>query len=585
MSDHSSSTAFTSHGSPLARVAARPGSDRCGILVYWILACVPVAVVLAVPALALTDGGMHLESAEAFDGLIAGRWTGLVHWTGTLPPNLLVELVLGFLVRIMDPEWALRLVACALLLGFAAAAAALVKALRAPTIAAILFLPFQANYLFEAAQLGFDAGVALGLALVVLVLRHPAGIPRLKFALLLSATWLAHIFPALLAMVGVVAIVFARSLHYSSGAPSWQRIRRAVGAVVRQLAVPCLPAIALTVAWVATAPVFVHAVGNVPGQLPLSFARTIMKVIGMTWSTVAYSRVELAVYYALALMLYMIAGAILLYRLRRERRAVGGIRASDGLLAASMVIACVAIVIPDSSTNGAALLAVRTSLFVPLFLVGWVVANMDVIQRALAGRGRSLACTALIAPLAVAVAVVLVVTAVRYQVQVALGREVDDVRPLEHCIPEGSTMIQLDLAYAAVSALHHDMLDLQTGLMAADKHLLALDNESGWYPYYLWGFTDRDRADRLLTTSPRGIGQVPPNVNLAPAVKAGLPLDAVVLYGRREATPATLADPRAVRLQRDLSSEFHRAAVSNSGDWELWLRRGLTGACGLVRIQ
>lgn len=563
-------------GPPSARLAARQGSDRWGVLVYWILACIPVAVVLAVPALAITDGGLHLESAQAFDGVIAGRWTGLVHWTGTLPPNLLVELVLGLLVRIMDPEWALRLVACALLLGFAAAAAALVKALRAPAIAGILFLPFEANYLFEAAQLGFTAGVALGLALVALILRHPTGIPRLKFALLLSATWLAHIFPALLAMVGVIAIVFARSLHDSSGAPSWQRLRRAVGTVVRQLAVPCLPAIALTGAWVATAPVFVHAVDNPPH----SYAHAIKSVIGMTWSTVAYSRVELGVYRAVALTLYMIAAAILLFRLRRERGAVGGVRASDGLLAAAVVIACVAIVIPDASSAGAGLLEVRTSLFVPLFLVGWIVANVDVIRRALAGRRRSLARIALVAPIVVAVVAVLVVTAVRYPRQVVLGRKVLDMRPLERCIPTGSTMIQLDLADASAYSQDPYSLVRQTGLMAADDHLLALDNESGWYPYYPWGFTDRARADRLLQTNRNGAAKVPPDVNLASAVEAGLPLDAIVLYGRREGTPATLADARTVRLQRDLSSEFHRVSVSRSGDWELWLSGRVSGACG-----
>jgi hypothetical protein len=559
-----------------ARVARHLGPEQWGAIAYWALAAIPVAVTLFLPALAITDGGLHLASAAAVNGLIDGRWTGLVQWTGTLPPNLLVEALLALLVRIMDAELALRLVACLLLLGFAAGARAFVKAVRAPAIAGVLFLPFEAHYLFQAAQLGFTAGAALALALVALVLRHPAGVPRLKFALLLCATWLAHIFPTMLAMVGVLGIVLARSLQESSGNLFWPRMRQAIVTAVRQLTVASLPALALTVAWVATAPVFVAVVENPPHDL----IHAIKNVVGMTWSTVSYSRVELSVYRALALMLYAITGAILVYRFRAQRRGVDGIRAADGLLAAAIVIAFVAIVIPDASTGGAGMLEVRTSLFVPLFLVGWIVANMDAIRLAIADRGKAITRTSLVAPIAVAIAAVLVVTAVRLPRQVALGRQVLDMRALGRCIPEGSTMIQLDLADASRYSQDRYSLVRQTGLIAGDNHLLALDNESGWYPYYPWGFTDPARADRLLQTARNGAANTPPDVVLASAVQTGLPLDAVVLYGRQLADPATLADTRSVQLLQDLPEHFHLAAASKTGDWELWLRPGLVGTCG-----
>jgi len=250
------------------------------------------------------------------------------------------------------------------------------------------------------------------------------------------------------------------------------------------------------------------------------------------------------------------------------------------LLGAAIVIACVAIVIPDSSSDGAGLLEVRTSLFVPLFLVSWIVANIDVIRPALTGQGHAIARIALIAPIAVAVAAMLIVTVVRLPRQVALGRQVVDMRTLERCIPHGSTLIQFDLADSSRYSQDADSLVEQTGLIAADVHLLALDNESGWYPYYLWGFTDPARADRLLQTARNGAAKTPPEVNLASAVEAGLPLDVVVLYGRRLADPATLADARSVRLLQDLSAHFHPSAVSGTGDWELWLRPGLVSSCG-----
>jgi hypothetical protein len=141
-------------------------------------------------------------------------------------------------------------------------------------------------------------------------------------------------------------------------------------------------------------------------------------------------------------------------------------------------------------------------------------------------------------------------------------------------------MIQLNLSDASRYSRDSFALVLQSGVMAADVRLLALDNESGWYPYYPWGYTNRARADRLLQTVRNGAVNTPPDVTLGSAMKAGLPLDVVVMYGRKLADPATLADPRSVQLLHDLSEQFHPAAVSDTGEWELWLRRGLVGPCG-----
>jgi hypothetical protein len=546
---------------------------RWVVISYWVLAAIPVAVTLFLPALVITDGGLHLESAVALNGLVDGRWTGLVNWTGTVPPNLLVEVALAVLIRIMDPEWALRLVACVLLLGFAAGARAVVKALKAPAAAGILFLPFEAHYLFQAAQLGFTAGVALALASVALVLRHPERIPPVKLGLLLTATWLTHIFPTLLAMIGVVAIVFTRSFQGASGDKYWYRLWRAATATVKQLALPIVPVVALTAAWVATAPVFVRAVDNPPHDL----IHAIKNVVGMTWSTVAYSRIELPVYRVLALTLYVTAGILVAYRLRAARHGGAGVRDTDGLLVAAVAVAVIAIVMPDANSGGAGLLEVRTSLFLPLFLVAWIVANVDVLPQLSTGRWRTTA--ALLAPVVIAVSAVLAVTAVRLPRQEALADKVLDMRALEHCVSPGWTMAQLDLADASAYSQDSYSLVRQTGLMAADRQLLALDNESGWYPYYPWGFTDRARADHLLQTARNGAARTPPEVALASAMNAGLPLDVVVLYGRRLAAPATLADTHAVQLLRDLQSGFYQSAISKTGDWEVWLRQGLVGPC------
>ena len=153
-------TTSESATSPLS-LRRRLLTERSGVVAYWALAAIPVVITLLLPSLVLTDGGMHLASATALNGLVDGQWPGLVEWTGTLPPNLLVELVLAGLIRFMDPMGALQLVAAALLIGFAAGVRAVVRSLRAPAVAGILFLPFQANFLFEVGLLSFTAAVAL----------------------------------------------------------------------------------------------------------------------------------------------------------------------------------------------------------------------------------------------------------------------------------------------------------------------------------------------------------------------------------------------------------------------------------------
>lgn len=576
MSDSGSLVAARLGSRATADASRRRDLDRLGAIAYWTLAAVPVVVTLFLPALALTDGGLHLASATAVNGLLDGRWPGLVQWTASLPPNVTMEALLAVLIRVMDAEWALRLVACLLLLGFAAAAAALVRALGAPTVAAMLFLPFQAHAMFQTGQLGFTAAVALALALVALVLRHPTQVPPVKLGALLALTWLTHIFPALLAMVAVVGIVLLRSLRTTAGARVTSRLVQAFRTAFRQLALPSLPAVALSVAWVLTVPVFGGSEENPPHDL----VHSAKNVIGMTWPTLSYSRVELSVYRFLALLLYATALAILVQRIRAykrgESRGTSGLRDADGLLAAVLVAGAAAIVMPDASANGAGMLAVRTSLFVPLFLVAWIVANRDVARAAVAGRRMRL--VAIAAPLAVAVVAVGIVTAVRLPGQSALGVQVRDLRGLARCVPEGSTTIQLDLADAARHSEDRYAMVLQSGLIAADRNLLALDNESGWYPYYTWKFTETARADRLQTER-SGMGNTPPDVALGPAVQAGLPLDAVILYGRTLARPEDLADPRSAALLGDLSAHFRQVAVSDHGAWELWLRTGVAAAC------
>jgi hypothetical protein len=125
----------------------RAGDSLRRVAMYWVVAFVPVAMIVLVPQLVVQDGGLHLSSAAAVGGLLGGQWSDLLTWRPGLPPNLTVELLFAGLTRIMDPNWALKLVVVVALLGFAAAAAALARAVGSPPHYAVLLLPFAMNLL------------------------------------------------------------------------------------------------------------------------------------------------------------------------------------------------------------------------------------------------------------------------------------------------------------------------------------------------------------------------------------------------------------------------------------------------------
>jgi hypothetical protein len=543
-------------------------------IVYCILSSVPILAVLWVPAFALQDGGLHLASAVAVDGLLEGRWTDLLEWKATVSPNITIELVLVVLLKLFSPDIALRVMIIAAIVFFAVAVAALTRSVGGNMLLAVLFLPFQANYLLNVGLLGFIFSVPLAIYAVALVARQPNHPPRMALCILLTVAWFTHFVPAIMATFTVFCVVL-NAEFVAIGSPLARRLLTAISSTVRILLLPVLPLSVFSLAWLLTSGVLEVGLSSPSHSLAAAFRR----VVAMTFSTVSYAAAESWIYRYYALVLYILVLALLVARWKLFRGSSYHLHALDGLLLAAIVFAISAIVIPDASSTGAVYVANRISLFSSLMLVTWIVSQLADLLPRLEGRISTSAKCASVVAVVSAACVVVVVAVIRLPAQAAAGREAIAFRALGNCIPQGATIIQLRLADESQYSLRVEPVLHEDGFLAATRSLLALDNESGFYPFYQWKFTDRARADSLLLTERSGAVHVPPDVDLGRAMRRGFPLDAVVLYGRSEAAPALQSDAQTVALQRALEAHFRLVEHAEDGLVELWLRKDLQSQC------
>jgi hypothetical protein len=547
------------------------------IIVYCTLSFVPILAVLWVPAFALQDGGLHLASAVAVDGLLEGRWTDLLEWKATVSPNVTIELVLVALLKLFGPDVALRIMIIAAIIFFAIAVAALTRSVGGNMLLAMLFLPFQSNYLLNVGLLGFIFSVPLAIYAIALVARQPNRPPRMALCLLLTVAWFTHFVPAIMAAITVFFVVLTAQFVATDNSLG-RRLLMAMRATVRILLLPVLPIFVFSLAWLLTSGVLEVGLSSPPHSLAAAFRR----VVAMTFSTVSYVHAESWIYRYYALVLYILVLAILVARWKLFRSSSYHLHALDGLLLAAILFAISAIVIPDASSTGAVYVANRISLFSSLMLVTWIVSQLADLLPRLEGRiSTSVKCAGVVAVLSAA-CVVAAVAAIRLPAQGAAARDALAIRALTNCIPEGATIIQLRLADESRYSLRVEPVLHEDGFLAATRSLLALDNESGFYPFYQWKFTNRARADSHLLTERSGAVHVPPDVDLGRAMRRGFPLDAVVLYGRSEAAPALQSDPRTVALQHALEAHFRLVAHAEDGLVELWLRQRLQSPCSAI---
>jgi len=534
---------------------------------FWVVAAAPVVAVLLLPELVLQDGGLHLSSATTLGQVFTGEYGGIIEWRPGVPPNLTVELVLLGLLHVLDAGLALKVLVCALLIGFAMAARSLVVAAGAPAPWAVLLLPFAWHRPLAMGFLDFCAAVVLMMATVACVLRwsqRPHRLPVWKLGALLLLTWATHLVPWLVALGVCVAVVLARALSRRASGE-----RPMLGSDLIRVTVAAAPSALLTAIFV---------IANPPDGLSSETAGPLERlrdVVTMTGAYVSTTHAEFDIYRVVALVLYVCAAVAVLARIRARSRESDriGVEVTDGVLLAALLGVLAAVVSPGGVAGAGGFLAMRVSLLLPLLLVPWLAA-----QLARATINPRLRIPVLAMAMAMGM-VSLVLVVLRFPAQQETGRLAAEIREVGGCLPRNSTILQLGLDDGSSSSVVLQPMVEQVGFVAADRDALDMGNESGWVPYYLWRYRPDQRPDQVLRAGRFGLYTVPPHIDLARGLADGLQLDAVLVYGRVNASPDALADDTARAFLVEVGHAYTRVAVSHGGAAELWLRNGAVPAC------
>jgi hypothetical protein len=496
-----------------------------------------------------------------------------VQWRVVLAPNLTVEAALAALINVVDPNTALRLMVLAALLGFAVAAVLLVRAAGAPTWTAVLLLPVQTNTTVMLGLIGFAVAMVLAMLAVAAALRARGRPPVGLLLVLLVLCWFTHLIPAVAATGMVGAIELCRRLGSDDGSVTPRRFLAAAVSAVIALRLPIGAVVALSVGFLATGGTDGSSVSRIPGGGP--------RVLDLTKPLVVLVESEFWLARAYALALYVATAILVTVRWQRGRREGFRIEPADGLLLAALAIGAFSTIMPED-IGSVSYTATRTSVYFPLALAAWVASQVG-------SRGDPAARfplrvddprTVVVAAAVIAALVAVALPLVRLTPMISLGEDLAEMRRLEPCLTPGSTVVQLNLHWGDDRAVRTLPMVDQIGTLAAERRLLDLSNISGQTSYYVWRFSDRADPEPVLSSGNQELSGVPPEVTLAAALAAGYPLDAVVVYGRRDAAPDILTDPRWILAQDDLLATFRRVAVTPTGVAELWVRRDATSPCG-----
>lgn len=524
---------------------------RAGSAIFWGIAVIPFIVLVTTPHIVVEDGGLHLSNAVALRGLVDGWFPSLITWRPVLSPNITVEIALAALTAVVSGDVALKVVIGIGLIGYAIAVAVLMRAVHRPVYFGIPLLAFEMHYFVMLGFVGFVWAVPLALGALALAVRDPLAPRKVPISLLLTATWFTHVVPALAVTIAVTIVVLVA--HIADD----ERLADAVVATVKAVALPLAPVVLLTIAWYIQAPTGALQHGQ-------SISSNVKHLLQFSDPLVSYAQIEYWFARALAAATFAVAATVVVVRCG-ERNFLDRL---DGLLAASVVTAALSVAMPEHTGSGAGFVGLRLGLFAILFLLLWTSIQLGSLE----GRARVMSA----AMLGVGAIVAVAVPIVRVPALHHLSGEAAQIEALAPCVPMHSVMMQVNVdAAGAVSPRLNPMAE-QTGTVTVSRQALDLFDESGWFPFYLWRFTDNAHTDRFVAPG-RSFDEVPTPIDLGAAMDSGLPLTAVVVYGRATAPQTALDDPSVRRLDNDLAEHFRM--VRQMPNAELWLRKDVSPSC------
>lgn len=542
---------------------ARPwfGAALCGLVLA------ELAMLAALPFFVTPDGAGHIGTSSALIDALLGRTTlwrdyATVEWFPFT--NLIPDLALGAFSEFMPPEVAERVVVGIYVVSLPFAALYAVAGVdRRRWWLAFLAVPLTFTYVLNYGFYPFCFGVIGFLLVVGYVVRHREHMTAghaARLAGLFALTYVAHPLP------------FAQALAFALIVLGWDWLLASGtdrGRVSRQLAfvlIAALPEIAIGGFLV------LGSLGESSAATLRSPLTTLPATLSLVWGIVTFDIREAVFTIAIALALAAMVVMVLLRR-RSEGPTVTGrmrwLRPADAFLAFAVIVLAEVVLLPEGSNlgGGGGFLGQRLAVLPVYGIALWLAA----------------------VPWSARIATALVLTAaasavglglVRWPVYAELSRLVERYVATAACIAPESTMIQANLVILTPAPFPRTApLTAETGRVSALTDGWDLGNVQVSLPFFPLRARPETDPYRHMPFEGTAIEAVPPTLDpLGYERRTGGRVDYVLVYGRSEADPSTLASEGWTRLNAQLHGAFSIVARSADGLLEVHERTGSAAA-------
>ena len=548
---------------------AEPVLDRLrrpsfGALAATALVLIEIAFLAWIPQFVTVDAASHVGGAALIRDVLRGDG-GLhleyVQMASFPAPNLLPEFVLALVMLVLDPLIAEKFFQVVYVVALPLALLYAIRGVRpASSWLVVLALPMTFTFTFLYGFYDFSFGVVLFLVAAGYVWRRMAE-PDLTwragvaFGALAALVYLTHLvgYLELVLFVGTIGL-WRLAERYRSGRFA------AVGDELRRR-LPLLLGLAPSLAFA-----LVFLVGTSSG-LPAHWypiLREIAGVLSLELGIATMSRFELVLSALLAVSLLALSLIALRTRLlwRPDVRWPRiDLRAHDALLFFTIVAAAAAMLAPSDVASGGSCIPQRLTLFPVYGLALWLAG---------ATLGDRVARAAVISWAAIAIGLF----AVRMPTFLDLSRTAEEYISVAPCLTNGATMVQVNLSLPTSGSLDRtDPFTEEAGRLSALTRGHDLGNFEGSFPFFLFRNRPENDPFTFLATSAKGFEAVPPEIDLdAYAKRPDGNVDQVIVFGRPDAEPETLASAAWTRLSAQLATDYRLAAVSKGGLVEVYSR-------------
>lgn len=538
-------------------------TDRWASLGLTACVLAQVLFILAFDPFPTADMAAHLASAGGFAKVIGGgsvTTSRFLEWNFIPPPNLLPQLALGALVPAVGSRWAEQIILIGYVITFTFAASWAIRQTQPRAMILSFFvLPLTFNLPFLWGFVNFSYSLAGFFLIAGLLMRWEGRLDPSRTMTLASA---------------MVLVFFTHLVGYlEAGLLAACILGAACILSKRPLVAFAHAMIALTPAAILTF-AFIMLTRSEPAPISFHLAdklTALKDLVSLTTGVAAYDRLERVPCIATGLALWiLVLSAAAHGRWSWIRQPV-----PLGLATFVLLSSVAAIFAPDEIGSGGTLGSIRYALFPILGTILWL-AYQPLPARILV-LGAAIACLSALS-----------LATIRYDELRAIEVALQDLRKLESCISQDSTVVQANVRKVKFGSLARpSSLTAETGRLTAARDAFDLSNVDWSVPFGLLQFRAETNPYTHLVHPGKGFFLI----ESAPAPldfegfkrRTGILIDYVVVFGRVMPPDAVEAPPRGKspalialelsRFESSLNDNYIRVKTSPLGIWELWVKR------------